>query len=266
MRYSIITISYNSGTTIERTIKSVLAQTVKDYEYIIIDGGSIDETLDIVKKYEPLFEGRMKWKSEPDNGIYSAMNKGIERSMGEIIGICNSDDWLVDNTLEILDSYIEANHIDVRSEVVLTGWMRFHYVEGSSVVMKRSYDEFVKGLKWYIMKMIHPATWVSRSAYDKVGFFDENLRISADFDMMSRLYKSEVKFFFIEQILTNMSDGGVSNSHKTWLGEKNYMLKKNNEPFYTRWKILVYHWLTSRVKRLLPSIIIKSYRKRKSGR
>ena len=96
-QFSIITICYNSERTIERTIKSVLAQTFRDYEYIIVDGGSNDSTLDIVRRYEPLFEGRLNWKSEPDKGIYNAMNKGIERSRGNIIGIVNSDDWLERN-------------------------------------------------------------------------------------------------------------------------------------------------------------------------
>ena len=94
MKFSIITISFNSGKTIERTLCSVLNQTYYDYEYIIVDGGSKDETLDIIKRYEPMFEGRLKWKSEPDKGIYDAMNKGIMRSSGDIIGIVNSDDWL----------------------------------------------------------------------------------------------------------------------------------------------------------------------------
>ena len=87
MKFSIITISFNSEKTIERTIKSVLTQTYSDFEYIIVDGASKDGTLDIVKKFEPFFEGRMKWKSEPDKGIYDAMNKGIRMATGDIIGI-----------------------------------------------------------------------------------------------------------------------------------------------------------------------------------
>ena len=105
MLFSIITICFNSEKTIERTIKSVLTQTFADYEYIIVDGGSRDSTLDIVKKYEPLFEGRMKWKSESDRGIYDAMNKGIMRSSGTIIGIVNSDDWLDSEALDVVAHY-----------------------------------------------------------------------------------------------------------------------------------------------------------------
>ena len=84
--FSVVTICYNSAQTIERTIKSVLAQTYTNFEYIIVDGGSTDSTLDIVKKYEPLFRGRLKWKSEPDHGIYDAMNKGILCAKGIIVG------------------------------------------------------------------------------------------------------------------------------------------------------------------------------------
>ena len=100
VKCSIITVSYNSSKTIEKTINSVLSQTYKDVEYIIVDGASSDGTVEIIKEYEPLFEGRMKWISEPDNGIYFAMNKGIQMAKGELIGIINSDDWYENDAVE----------------------------------------------------------------------------------------------------------------------------------------------------------------------
>ena len=93
---SIITATYNSAKTLNDTIQSVLRQTNKDFEYRIIDGGSTDETLDIVKSYETEFSGRLKWVSEKDEGIYDAMNKGIKMSSGDVIGILNSDDFYTD--------------------------------------------------------------------------------------------------------------------------------------------------------------------------
>ena len=93
MEVSIITVCYNSEKTIERTIKSVLNQTYQDYEYIIVDGASTDKTLDIIKRYEPEFEGKMRWISEQDNGIYYAMNKGIGMAKGKLIGMINIDDY-----------------------------------------------------------------------------------------------------------------------------------------------------------------------------
>ena len=127
-KFSIITISYNSESSIERTIKSVLSQSYKNYEYIVVDGGSIDKTIDIIKQYEPLFEGRMKWVSEPDKGIYNAMNKGVSRSDGDIIGIVNSDDWLEEESLQKIINVTET--INDISNCIICGSLRFHYENG----------------------------------------------------------------------------------------------------------------------------------------
>ena len=105
---SIATPCWNSEKTIERTIKSVLAQTFTDYEYIIVDGGSTDGTLDIIKKYEPFFGGRMKWKSEPDKGLYDAFNKGVERSTGVYCWNVNSDDYIEPDALLKIHSFIQS--------------------------------------------------------------------------------------------------------------------------------------------------------------
>lgn len=93
LKISLITTSYNSETTISDTLSSVLFQSYSNIEYIIVDGGSSDETISIIKEYEPLFNGRLKWISEKDDGIYDAMNKGIQMASGDIVGILNSDDF-----------------------------------------------------------------------------------------------------------------------------------------------------------------------------
>lgn len=113
LKISLITTSYNSETTISDTLSSVLFQSYSNIEYIIVDGGSSDETISIIKEYEPLFNGRLKWISEKDDGIYDAMNKGIQMASGDIVGILNSDDLFFDsNVLEDIvqafDSKIEA--------------------------------------------------------------------------------------------------------------------------------------------------------------
>lgn len=99
MKLSLITVTYNSGATLAYTIKSVLSQTYPDIEYIIVDGASKDNTVDIIKEYEPLFKGRIKWISEPDKGLYDAMNKGIRLATGDIIGILNSDDFFTNQNV-----------------------------------------------------------------------------------------------------------------------------------------------------------------------
>lgn len=95
MIISLITVTFNSAKTLRCTIQSVISQSYSNIEYIIVDGGSRDETISIIKEYEPRFNGRLKWISEKDDGIYDAMNKGIQMASGDIVGILNSDDFLL---------------------------------------------------------------------------------------------------------------------------------------------------------------------------
>ena len=113
MKISIITATYNSGKTVGDTLRSVLAQTYHDYELLVVDGASKDNTLEVVKKMEPLFEGRMRYISEPDKGIYDAMNKGIRMATGDIIGILNSDDFYTsDDALACIAWVLENEKVD----------------------------------------------------------------------------------------------------------------------------------------------------------
>lgn len=210
--FSIITVCYNSEKTLERTIKSVLTQTCKDYEYIIVDGASKDGTLEIVKRYETLFEGRMKWKSEPDKGIYDAMNKGVLMSTGDIIGIVNSDDWLEECALQIVADSVSENDLDIMKPLLVTGWIDYHYEDNTHVVMKanrKRYEHYAKKLR---MGINHPATFVSKATYNKIGLFDTNYKLFGDADFIVRCYRSSVEIFFVEKVLSNMSDGGASSS------------------------------------------------------
>lgn len=211
MLFTIITVSYNSEATIERTLRSVLSQTNMDYEYIIVDGASSDSTLPLIKQYEPLFEGRMKWQSEPDNGIYHAMNKGIQMAQGAILGIVNSDDWLEHDALEKVNKTIIVNGKSL--DVIYSGAMLFHSANG--VVQKLMPN--LKSLKRYaligdIAGIRHPATFVPKKIYNKYGVFDTRMSISADADFLLRYYRKGGKFFLTNDILTNMSDGGASNT------------------------------------------------------
>ena len=209
MIFSLITIAYNSAQTIERTLKSVLDQTYTDFEYIIVDGASKDGTMDIVKRYEPLFEGRMKWISEPDKGIYDAMNKGIRMSKGEIIGIVNSDDWLESYTLQILVD--EITHDPNNRGKILTGEMLFHYKDGTTQLYPTSFERYEYFARRYRMGLNHPATFVPRNIYETIGVFDDKFKLYADADFIIRCYKAGVGIHFIHKVLSNMADGGVSN-------------------------------------------------------
>lgn len=238
--FSIITITYNSEQTVERTIKSVLAQTYKDFEYIVVDGASKDSTVDIVKKCEPLFEGRMKWKSEPDNGIYDAMNKGIERSSGTIIGIVNSDDWLELDALEIVNKAFRENQCDL--DTLYCGGI--NYVMGDKV-KKWTVDlnKFKAQAKMFVMSGIrHPGVFVPRQVYSSIGVFNSNLKISADQDFVLKCYFAGIKFVDLGSIVSNMSAGGISTKgdKKVWelcIADREEMLRGFGI------KKLRFHWL-----------------------
>ena len=106
MKVSVITVSFNSAKTLGDTMKSVLGQTFTDIEYIVVDGGSTDDTVELIRQYESLFEGRLKWITEKDSGIYDAMNKGIQIATGNVIGILNSDDYFTSN--DVIEKMIGA--------------------------------------------------------------------------------------------------------------------------------------------------------------
>lgn len=209
MLFSIITVSYNSATTIKRTIESVLNQDFLDYEYLIIDGNSSDETMSIVKSFEKTFDGRLKYISESDKGIYDAMNKGIQLAKGSVIGIVNSDDWLEPTALKTASQYFNSENVNQR--YILSGWMNFHYLNGKIQILKNSEKRYMRKSKNCQMGLRHPATFVTKKTYSEIGLFDLSYRISADRDFILRCYIQNVKVLVSNDIFTNMSDGGVSN-------------------------------------------------------
>lgn len=260
MTFSIITVSYNSEKTIRRTIESVLNQTCEDYEYIIIDGASSDHTLDIIREFEPCFNGRLRWISEPDSGIYNAMNKGIMMSKGEIIGIVNSDDWLELGALDVVLNEILKDTCNKHK--LISGEVLFHYEDGKTQLFPTSYERYVHYSKKYKMGLNHPATFVPREIYDKIGLFDEDFKLYADADFVVRCYKNNVGVCFIHKILSNMSDGGVSNQ-RSFLVLKDGLrkIKKHSrsalELYYLSLRLLLNWFLIS----LIPSWGLRWYRK-----
>ncbi len=205
MLISIITICYNSEKTIERTLNSMLNQTFKNYEYLIVDGASKDNTLQIVKKYEPLFEGRLKIISEPDKGIYDAMNKGINIAKGDLIGIINSDDYYEEDALEIMNFECEKAHRDGKKHLVLYGMVRI-LENGKEAGIEMYHHENLD------RQMIHhPACFVEKDVYDEYGGFDLKYKSAADYDLMMRFYhKSEVSFIPVYKMIADFERGGMS--------------------------------------------------------
>lgn len=264
MLFSIITPCFNSESTISKTIESILNQTLSDYEYLIIDGGSTDRTLEIIKYYEPKFEGRLHWISERDSGIYNAMNKGIRAASGDIVGIVNSDDWLESNALDIVKENILSNNIDISTPFVVTGEMKFHYQDGKSVIMKTSFKRYEHYAKVYRMGLNHPATFVSKSAYERFDLFDENLKLYADADLIVRFYKNNVPVIFVNSVLSNMLDGGASNVYSRKIKQDDkYILKKHSKSKGEYYKLLFKRRMIATLKFAVSSIaspILHKYR------
>ncbi len=264
--FSIITVSYNSEKTIERTIQSILKQSYENFEYIVVDGKSSDATISIVDSYLLKFNGRLHYISEADSGIYNAMNKGISRAKGDIVAIVNSDDWLENNALQIVADNIQSHALNLKTPFLIAGQMNFHYDNGTIQVMKTNEKKYLYYAKQYRMGLNHPATFVSRITYDIVGVFDENLKLYADCDFILRCKKMNVQVCFLDDILTNMADGGASNVYSSQgIKDRRYVLHK-----YARNRMEYYSMLTSAyvirfIELLTPYSLKKLIRKRRNS-
>lgn len=230
MKISIITATYNSGKTVGDTLKSVLAQTYHDYELLVVDGASKDNTLEVVKKMEPLFEGRMRYISEPDKGIYDAMNKGIRMATGDVIGILNSDDFYTsDDALACIAWTLENEKVDaVYGDI--------HYVDDEDLKKCVRYYSSKPFRRW-MMRLgfmpAHPSFYCRKEVYEKYGAFDaENYRVAADFENLLRLiFVNKIKTHYINKDFVTMRTGGASSSglesHKRIMRDHLKALKKN---------------------------------------
>lgn len=202
IKFSIITVTYNSEKTIRDTLNSVLYQTYQNYEYIIVDGNSTDNTLTIVKEYQGKFGDKLCLISEPDEGIYDAMNKGIRMAKGDIIGIINSDDWYEFTTLEL----VVRHYID-NPYAIYYGYMKIiDSQNGHEIRRVINHPEYIRDAM-----INHPATFVSRKVYEEYGMFDCQYKMSADYDFIIRMTKQDiVEFVPVYEILANFRMGGIS--------------------------------------------------------
>ena len=198
-KLTVITVSFNSEKTIARTIKSVLSQTFDDYEYIIIDGGSTDSTVDIIKSFEESFYGKLRYLSEPDDGIYYAMNKGLDLASGQYIGIINSDDWYEENIFENINKHIDRESADVyfgSLNVWDHGEMVRVYCNFPSTIDQES--------------LAHPSTFISKETYEKYGNYEKGYKSAADYELFVRLLRSGCSFKYVNLTIANFSRGGIS--------------------------------------------------------
>ena len=236
-KISIITVAFNSAQTIKDTIESIISQDYNNIEYIIIDGGSTDGTIDIVKQHA---NSVMHFCSEPDNGIYDGMNKGINAATGDIIGILNSDDFYPNSFVvsNVVKSFEKHNCDAVYGDLV--------YVRPNDVTKITRYwqagvystSKIKNG--WMLP---HPTFFVKQNIYKRYGLYDIDLKSAADYEMILKLlYKHNISVHYIPMILVKMRMGGESN--KSFLNrlkankEDSLAWTKNqlNKPIFVRFK------------------------------
>lgn len=210
MKISIITATYNSGATLRDTMESVLAQSYRNIEHVIVDGNSKDNTMEIVRELEPRYEGRLKYISEPDKGIYDAMNKGIALASGDVVGILNSDDFYSSNRVaEFVASVFASHDMDaVYGDI--------HFVNDDD--LKKCVRYYSSGFfKPWMMRLgfqpAHPSFYCKKSIYERYGTFDIDFKIAADFENLLRLiYIHKIKAHYIPLDFVTMRTGGASTS------------------------------------------------------
>jgi glycosyltransferase involved in cell wall biosynthesis len=233
MKVSIITVTYNAKNSLEQTMQSVFSQTYQGIEYILIDGGSTDGTVNIIKKNESKISF---WLSEKDKGIYDAMNKGIRLAKGALIGMINAGDYYEPDAVERM---VEAciQHKDCG---IFHGNINLLNEDGSFFKLKKpnpDLSQFYKGIS-----LFHPTLFVRNAIYKKNGLYDSNFGISADFDFILRNYLAGTKFFYLEQVIANFKQGGYSAQNKSRANlecrdilYKNGYQKEIVEPLFKKW-------------------------------
>lgn len=207
MKVSIITATYNSARTLCNTIESVLGQSYQNIEYIVIDGNSTDLTVSVIKQYEPLFKGRIKWLSEKDGGIYDAMNKGIKIATGDVVGILNSDDYFTSN--DVIERMVTA-FCDGTDAVY--GDVHFiHDGEPNKCVRYYSSKHFRPFWLRFGFMPAHPSFYCKREVFEKAGFYKTDYSIGSDYEMMVRLfYGFHIRTKYLPIDFVTMRTGGAS--------------------------------------------------------
>lgn len=205
MKFSIITVCYNSAQTIEDTLRSVAAQTWPEIEHILVDGGSRDGTLAIIERYR---QSLSKVISEPDHGIYDAMNKGMHAATGDVIGFLNADDvYARANVLGDVAKLMGQEHLDA-----LFGDVEFFRPQKPTLAVRRYSSAHFRPerIAWGWMPA-HPALFLRREVFQKVGLFRTDYRIAGDFEFIARAFwRLPLSYRHLPEVLVRMRTGGIS--------------------------------------------------------
>jgi len=211
-KVSIITSVYNGAATIEQTIQSVLNQTYKNIEYIVIDGASTDGTQQVIEKYKDKIA---YYTSEKDDGIYYGMNKGIEMATGDIVGIINSDDWYADDIIQSVVDCFKQNDSDL-----VYGKINKILSDGTEKVCSLVPLENI----WYQMAMPHPSVFIKNYVYSKLGKFDTRYKLAADYELLLRFYTNNIKIKCVDKVIAHFRLDGLSTVKHNDLMKEGYKI------------------------------------------
>jgi glycosyltransferase involved in cell wall biosynthesis len=209
VKISIITVTCNRAHVIRSAIEGVMLQKNKNYEYIIVDGASKDNTIEVLKEYEPKFEGRLRWISEPDKGLYDAINKGIKMATGDVVGIINSDDFF--HRDDVFSTIAEAFEKD-DSIGVTFGDERIIKPENPDVNYRFEAPWYFRPWMFRIgLEPPHPSFYARRELFEKYGYYKMGYVISADYDLMMRfLLVHRVKYKYLRHTILTFRASGIS--------------------------------------------------------
>lgn len=195
--FSVITVCFNSAKTIEQTIQSVIGQFYWNVEYIVVDGGSTDGTLEIIRRYRDQIDLII---SEPDDGIYDAMNKGIKLASGDLIGLLNSDDWYEPDTMQLVAEAYESSD----KATIFHGLCKY-FVDGREGQILSYHHDILPS-----HSIAHPTCFIPKLIYEQHDLYDTEFKIAADYELLLRFYLSGVQFQRIERVLANFRIGGIT--------------------------------------------------------
>ena len=239
MKVSIITVCFNSQETIEKTIKSVISQRYKNYEYIIIDGGSTDNTIKIINKYKQYIEVII---SEEDMGIYDAINKGIKKSTGSVISILHSDDIFYDNkTTQKVMSYFNSN---LKLDCLIGNTL---IVKNDSKKITRKYkaNSFKNWMLYLGFSPPHPSTFFRNKIYKKYGLYNKKYNIAGDFEFFVRVFlKSKISLKIVNKNFVLMKLGGRSSESlkSNFISSHEIIKSFKDNNLYTNWFLITFRF------------------------
>jgi len=250
---SIITVVYNGELTIEKSIQSVQNQSYGNVEHIIIDGGSTDKTVEFIKNYNDVI---YYWTSEPDKGIYDAMNKGLKIAQGDFIAILNSDDYYLPNAIELSIQEIEETNSDY-------SFAEVRYINSKAKICPISPLEQNK----IYQEMLYPhvSAVISKKIYDEVGYFDTNFKIAGDHDMALRIHLNNYKYCYVSEVIAELERGGVSSSNESNKESLAVVVKNGKSKigaYLTYYKQLIKVHLIKILSKGLVNLLLKAKRSR----